>query len=184
MRKIFILMTLAVFLAFAASAQAAELKIGFFNMNEIGTSSDAYKANLASLQKEFEKEGQDLQKQAEAWQKKANDFKVQQQALSAEAREDRGSALNREKLELDDKLNRYARKRQTAEQRAQDQINRIIMYAANEVGKRENYSAIMEVNLAGAVMVDQKLDVGKAILQEANKVWKEKPKAVFGDGKK
>lgn len=183
MRRIIIFLSLTLCLLFAASASAAEMKIVFFNMGEVAEKSEAYQAHLAQLKKEFEPEGQKIQKEAEAFQKKINDFQLQQQALSPEARLDREAALGSEKRNLDDKMNVYARKRQAAEKRAEEQIHRIITYAVNEIAQREKYSAVMEQNLAGAFLVDKKFDISEALVKEANKVWKEKPKAVFGDGK-
>lgn len=180
MRKVLVSLTLAACLLFAANAEAAETRIVFFNMGEVAEKSDAYKIKLDQLKKEFETEGKKLQSEAEAWQKKVNDFQVQQQALSPTAREDRQAALATEKNNLDAKMNSYGRKRQTAEKDAEQLIQRIIFYAATEVAKRENFSALIEQNLGGAILVDPKLDVSDLILKEANKVWKDKPKAVFG----
>lgn len=183
MRKIVIFLSLAVCLLFTSVAGAAEMKIVFFNMGQVAEKSEAYQANLNQLKKDFEPEGQKLQKEAEAFQKKVNDFQLQQQALSPEARMDREAALTSEKRNLDDKMNAYGRKRQTAEKRAEEQINRVIAYAVNELAKREKYSAVLEQNLAGAFLVDEKYDISDILIKEANKVWKDKPKAVFGDGK-
>lgn len=180
MRKILVFLTLASCLLLASAAQAAEMRIFFFNMGEVAEKSDAYKVKIEQLRKEFEAEGKKLQQEAEAWQKKVNDFQVQQQALSASAREDRQAALATEKNNLDAKMTSYSRKRQTAEKEAEQLINRVIFYAAQEVAKREKYSALMEQNLAGAVLVDPKYDASDLILKEANKVWKNKPKEVFG----
>lgn len=180
MRKILVFITLAMCLVFATGAQAAEMRIVFFNMGEVAEKSDAYKVKLDQLKKEFEAEGKKLQQEAEAWQKKVNDFQVQQQALSPAARTDRETALTTEKNNLDAKMSNYSRKRQTAEKDAEQLINKVIFYAATEVAKREKYSAVMEQNLAGAILVDPQFDISDTILKEANKVWKDKPKAVFG----
>lgn len=184
MRKASILLALIVCLVFAASAQAAEAKFGFFNMAEIANQTDAYKAKLAELEKEFEKEANILKKLGDDLQKKANDFQVQQQALTPEARADRGEALNREKRDLDDRAQTHMRKLQVAERRAQEEILRILAYSAGEVGKRGKYSAVFEQSQAGVIIIDPKFDLSKEILQEANKVWKEKPAELFGGGKK
>lgn len=183
MRRILVFLSLIACLLFASAASAAEMKIVFFNMGEVAEKSEAYQANLNQLKKDFEPEGQKIQKEAEAFQKKVNDFQLQQQALSPEARMDREAALTSEKRALDDKMGAYGRKRQAAEKRAEEQIHRVIGYAVNEIAKREKYSAVLEQNLAGAFLVDAKYDISEALVKEANKVWKEKPKAVFGDGK-
>lgn len=181
MRKILVFIAVAAcFFAVTANAAQAEVKIGVFNMNIVIPESDAYKAKLAELQKQFESEGKSLEKQGEAFQKEVNDFQVQQQALSAEAREERQVALQRKKRDLDDKMNNFLRKKNAAENKAQDEIGRVILYAATEYGKREKFGIVMEQNNAGAILVAPQYDITKAILQEANKVWKEKPKAVFG----
>lgn len=183
MRKISILFALLACLVFAAQAQAAEAKFGFFNMHEIAEKIDAFQAKKAELEKEFDKESKALQKQRTDLEKKFSDFQVQQQALTPEARADRGEALNREKRDFEDRAQSHMRKLQTAEQRAQQEILRIIAYSANEVGKRGKYSAIFELTQAGVAMLDPALDLSNEILKEANKVWKEKPAALFGGNK-
>jgi Skp family chaperone for outer membrane proteins len=183
MRKTVIFLGMFAGLLFASAAQAAEMRIVFFNMGVVAEKSVAYKDNLDKLKKEFEPEGQKLQKEAEAFQKKVNDFQVQMQALSPEARTDREASLTTEKRNLDDKMNAYSRKRQIAEKRAEEEIQRVVAYAVNELAKREQYSAVLEQNLAGALLVDARYDISDALVKEADAVWKEKPKAIFGDGK-
>lgn len=182
MRKI--LLFVAVIACFGISlgntAQAADIKIGIFDITVVGNESEAYKAQLTTLQKQFDVEGKKLEKEGEAFQKEINDFQVQQQALSADAREERQVALQRKKRDLDDKLNNFMRKKTAAERNAMEQINKVIIYAASELGKREKYAIIMERQNAGALWVDPQYDISKDVLKEANKVWKEKPKAVFG----
>lgn len=184
MRKIFVLlaitMVVAMCLTIAASAQAAEMKIAFFNIAEVGPASDAYKAKVGDLQKEFEREGKALETSRDALQKKVRDFQVQQQALTPEARIDREGALNREGRELESKMQSYMQKRQLAERRAEEELHRIIFYAVQQYGKREKYSVIMDQMGSAAIYLDPKLDISKAILVEVNKVWREKPKELFG----
>ena len=183
MRKLTSTCVFLALLSFAWNTQAAELKVGFFDLNAVAQASDAYKVKNAELQKEFESEGKTLDKQNTDLQKKINDFQVQQQALSPEAREDRQIDLARQKRDLDDKMNNYMRKRQTAERRANDEINRVIGYAASAYGKRESFSFILEQNIAGVAWMNEALDVTKQVLAESNRVWKDKPKEVFGTGK-
>ena len=179
MRKLLMICVIACFpLAFAG--QAAELKVGFFNMPLVVRDCEAYKAKLAELQKEFDAEGKTLEKQNADLQKKINDFQIQQQALSPEAREDRQMDLARQRRDLEDKMNNYMRKRGAAEKRAQEEINKVILYAASEYGKREKFSFLLEQNTAGVVWLVDSLDLTRQVLDESNKVWKAKPREIFG----
>ncbi|MDR2504363.1 MAG: OmpH family outer membrane protein, partial [Deltaproteobacteria bacterium] len=174
------ILSLIIFCLSAGSALAAEYKIGFFNMAVVIRDSDAYKAKLAEFQKEFDAEDKRLQKQGGDLQKKINDFQIQQQALSPKAREERELDLSRQKRDLDDKMGMYLRRRGEAEKRAQEEINNVIVYAASEYGKREKFSFVLEQNTAGVVWMMDSLDLTKQVLEESNKVWKARPKEVFG----
>jgi Skp family chaperone for outer membrane proteins len=180
MRKSLFL-SLGFLLLFPVLLQAAELKIGFFDIVEVLNSCDAYKAKVAEFQKAFEQEGKVLEKQRTDLQKKISDFQVQQQALSPAAREDRQVDLARQERDFNDRMNDFMRKRNAAEQAAQNELTTVIIYAANSYGKREKFSAVLSSRQAGAVWVTPALDITKAVLEEANKVWKEKPKDLFSD---
>lgn len=175
MRKLLFVFTLAVCM-FAVSAQAAEIKIGVFNIDQVGRNSEAFKDLTTNLQKSFADEGKALEKAEADLKKKFNDFQVQQQALSAEAREDRQVELSRQKRDFDDRMNNYVRKLSAAEKRLSDDITKVVIYAAQQVGKSGKYDLVLEQQNAGAIVVADAIDMNKAVLEEANKVWKQKPK--------
>ena len=177
MRKI-ILLTMAFVLVAAASANAAELKIGLFNMGEVALDCDAFKDAQKKIQSTYGNEQKALENKEKDLQKKFEDFSVQQAGLSAEARQDRQVELMRLKRDHDDKKNDFMRKVTAAENKSREEITRVILIATAEYGKRNKYSLILDANSAGAIHVEPSMDVTADILKEANKVWKEKPKAL------
>ena len=179
MRKIIMLALVSTGLfLFAATAQAAEVKIGLFNMAEVAIECDAFKDASKKIQSTYGNEQKALEKKEQELQKKFEDFAVQQAALSAEARQDRQIELMRQKRDHDDKKNDFLRKIAAAENRSREEITRVILIATTEYGKRNKFSLIMDAASAGAIHVDPALDVTADILKEANKVWKDKPKAL------
>jgi outer membrane protein len=178
MRKLFIPLIL-IFCLLSVTAGAAELKIGLFSLNSVATSCDAYKAKQADMKKTFESEGKAVEKQGLDLQKLVNEFQIQQQALSPQAREDRQEALKRQSREFEDKRNDFLRRYSNAEKRAQEEIISIVLYSASEYGKREKFSFVLEMDRAGVLWVEQPLDITKAVLEETNKTWKTKPKDLF-----
>lgn len=177
MRKI-ILLTLAFVFLGAASASAAELKIGLFNMGEVALECQAFKDAQKKIQSTYSKEQKSLEQKEQELQKKFNDFNAQQAGLTAEARQDRQVDLMRLKRDHDDKKNDFMRKVTAEENRSREQITRVILIAAAEYGKRNNYSLILDANSAGAIHVMPSMDITADILKEADKVWKEQPKAL------
>jgi len=179
MKKI-VLLTLALFL-FAGSAVAAELKIGFFNMNDVALECDAYKDAQKRIQGAHTAEQQAIEKQGQELQKKVDAFNAQASALSVEAREERNLELMRLSRDFDDRKNAFIRKVSAAENRARDEIARAIVLASIDYGKRNRYSVIQDSNTAGAMYVDASIDITADILKETNRIWKEKPKALTDD---
>ncbi|MDR2826004.1 MAG: OmpH family outer membrane protein [Deltaproteobacteria bacterium] len=166
------------FCLFAVTAQAAELKIGLFNMEEVARSSDAVKENNKNLENTFGKERSAIEKTQKDLQDKFDAFSKQQAGLSAEAREERQATLIREKRDFDDRANAFQRKVTAAESRYREQVVRCIFLAVSDYGKKNSFSLILDANSAGAIHVAPALDITGAILKEANRVWKEKPKAL------
>lgn len=168
------------FCLFALEGQAAELKVGIFDLKAVAEGSEPFKVKQAEMKASFEAEGKTLEKQGAELQKKFNDFQMQQQALNPEAREDRQMELTRQKRDYDDKMNSFMRRFGAAEQRAHDEIVSIILYAATKYGEREKFSLVLEKEKSGVVWSAAVLDITKAVLAETNKVWKERPKELFG----
>ncbi len=182
MRKLLVVCTFAICM-FASAAHAAELKIGVFNMDKVGRECVAFKELTEKVSKSFEAENKALEKQSADLEKEFNNFKLQQQALTPEAREDRQVELSRKKRDLDDKANNFMRKVGAAEKRMSDDITKVVIYAVQEVSKRDKYTLILEQQQAGAIVVGSAIDINKTVVEEANKVWKQKPKEIFPDGK-
>lgn len=176
MKKI-ILFTLALSL-FASSAFAAESKIAFFNMTEVAMNCNAFKDEQKKIQSAHSGEVKALEKQRADLQKKIDNFKKQAQALTAEKREDMNMELMRLSRDYDDKQNSLNRKISAAENKAREELSRVIIVAVLDYAKKNGYTAILDSNSAGAIYVDKNADVTKAILDESNRIWKEKPKVL------
>lgn len=178
MRKTFLLtLVLCLFIALqAGAAQAAEAKIGVFNMAEVALECDAFKEAQKKLKDTYGKDEQALTKKEQELKKKFDDFAVKQAGLSAEARQDRQVALMREKRDHDDRKNDFMRKIAAAEGKTRDQISRAIVIAVGDYGKKNKYSMIIDSLSAGVFYLEPSMDITKDILRETNRVWKEKPK--------
>ncbi len=162
-------------------AYGTDFKVGFFDLSEIITSCYAYKDNMARIKKNFSREHEHLKKQEQDLQKRYADFKNRAASLSSEER----SALNLELMyasrTFDDKNTAFRRRRSAAENQARDEAGRVVALAVDTLGERENFMVIMETSAAGVMYIDKAIDITAAVLQEANRIWREKPRALAGE---
>lgn len=171
MRKL-VLLTCA-FILFSASAQAAELmKIGVYNLSKVVFECDAYKDEMKKMEAKYGKERTAIEKAQQDLEKKFEDLRTKQSALSQDARDERIRELNRQRRDLEERKNDFMRKVSVDENRMGSSITRVALLGASEFGKKNNYSLIIDANAAGAVHVVPALDITDAVLKEANHVYK------------
>ncbi len=164
MRKVLGLAILAVFLMTNA-AIAAELKIGVVDMQAIATDSEPAKdakkkmeSKYGTERKQIEKQGQDLQKKADALKKD-----------NSEAKQVEFIRLRRE---FDEKTRTFARKVEQDEIKIRQDMVTLVFRATYEVAKRKGFDYVVDVTAGGVLYAQQSMDLTKDVLAEVNKLWK------------
>lgn len=180
MRKLVLLMA-AIFLftgTTAVTATADELKLAVFSMREVAMKCQAFKDARDKAEKEFGKERKAIEDEETALQKKFDDYSKQQATMTAQQRDEAQMKLVSEKRAHDDKKALFMRKVGTLENKSAEQIGRLILVAANNYGKDNKYSLIMDADSAGVVHAIPSMDITQDILTAADKLYKENPKVM------
>jgi outer membrane protein len=159
-------------LVFAVSAQAAETKVGVFNSRAVAAKCDALTAALKKLESQFAGEKNQLEKQQADLRKRADELQTQGAAMSAQAREDKATALKRMGRDFEDKYQTFMRKVETSNSKVQQEFFGNLAKAAQEYGTRSGYSILLDTNMGGPVFFDKSVDVTADIITEINKIYK------------
>ena len=167
-----ILPVAALLLMLSAVPAFAAGKIGVAQIDQITAQSDMGKESERLLNAQFGKERDSLDKEAQAFQKKVEDFQKQAAALSDKARMDKAQELDRLNRELMQKQDAYNRKVAPVAEQINTQVIQTLDQAIENFSKANGYDII--INAQAVVYATDATNVSSSILTEANKVWKSK----------
>ena len=170
-------------LLMANMALAAELKIGYVDMREIATNSEPAKKAKTTMTAKFgaekdklEKQGKDLQKQADALKNPGNQTR--------EALDQKRSEFIRKKQDLDQKAREFSAKVEKEDVQLRNELLDVVFKAAKDFAVKKGITYLVDAN-SGILYADPAMDVTKEFMEEVNRQWKEKPPASSdGGGKK
>ena len=180
MRKSIFLAVLCT-LVFAATAYAADTKVGVFNSRAVAAKCDALTAAQKKLESQFAGEKSQLEKQNADLKKRAEGLQTQTAALSPEAREDKRTEFLRLKRDFEDRYQAFVRKAEAAGMKLQQEFMTNMVKAAQEYGTRKGYAILLDSAMGGPIYFDKGVDVTGDMIAEINRVYKE-PKAASGGG--
>lgn len=171
MRKVLFL-AIVFTLVTAATAQAAELRIGIFNSRAVAERSEPFTAARKKIENQYGPEKKKLETQAQALQKQADELQKQRSALSREALTDKGDAFMRSKRNFEDASQAYTRKVEAALIRIDQEFGARLMQAIQDYGMRKGYSMLVDQS-AGVAYFDKSLDVTEDLIKEVARVYRE-----------
>jgi outer membrane protein len=161
---------MAIVLAFAMTGTATAVeKIGFINMRTIIQDSEAGKRNFADFRKMFEQKKADIGKKEDELKKLRDELDKQKSVLTAEA-------FQEKETNFQVKLRDYQRLVKDTnddlalkEQALTGKLIPEILQVVESVGKKEGYSAIIDLNNPVIVYHDKQDELTKKIIDEYNK---------------
>lgn len=170
------LMALALILFTAAlPGQAhAEVKIGVVNFEKVVKGSEYWKQAKAKVEDKYKDESEAIEREYKELQKLGEELKRQSLALSREAKEDKQLEFTRKRRDFEDHRRAFARKLQTDQKKAQDEILQLLFEVTQEFGKKNGYTVIMDRAMGMVVYSDDAVEVTNDILVELNRVWRAK----------
>lgn len=168
LRTIVLSLTACFFLA--GTAAAADVSIGVADMQIAGSQCDAQVAAKNKFENQFKTENTQLDKQKEAFEKKAKEFEAQRGKLDQKAFEERVAGLRREAQQIGEKeMNMQQRIAAIQNGIAQD-LAELAVKAAAEVSKEKKLDLMLAQN--SVLFAGQSHDVTNDLLQAMNRIWK------------
>lgn len=150
------------------SAQPPIARIGVVDLQTIATESEPAKAFNAEMEKKYGKERDSIEKKGAALKKQAEGLKGSK--VSEQKRVD----FIKAKQKLDQQAHNYTRKVQQDEVKNRQDMITLIFSAAYEVAKAKGYNFVVDVNAGGVLYADRSMDLTQAVLEQVNKIYKEK----------
>lgn len=181
MRRLFIL-TLAAFMLFGATTYAADgdtaqpaatagpqvAKIGVVDMQTVATESDPAKAAKEQMESKYGKQREALEKKGQALKKQAEALK------NPKASDQKKVDFIKAKQQLDQDTRNFLRKVEQDEVKIRQDMVTLVFSATYEVARAKGYNFVVDVNAGGVLYADRSMDLTQAVLEEVNKLYKEK----------
>ncbi|MDC0335360.1 OmpH family outer membrane protein [Pseudodesulfovibrio sp.] len=161
----------AVFIVALQVAAFAETKIGAFSVQAVLVNSEYGKAMAAKMKAKFEPMQNELEKDASEIQKLEAELKNQDLALKLDAKQDKQREYRRKVRDHQDSVVAFRQKLQTESQKNQQPILEKIIRVANQYGKENGYSLIVEMQNV-VLFVAETADLTDEIIEELNKLKK------------
>ena len=160
---------LAVAIVLALAGIASAQKIGFINMRAILHDSEAGKKASVEFKKEVEKKKADIARKEEELKKLKDDLEKQKSVLTPEAYRDKETGYQAKFRDyqrmVQDANEALAQKEQAFTSKMIPEILKVV----EEVGKKGNYDAILDLNNPVIVYHDKADNLTKMIIEEYNK---------------
>lgn len=171
MRKILFLAVIFTLVS-AATAQAAEMRIGVFNSRAVAERSEPFTTARKKIEDQYGPEKKKLESQAQTLQKQADELQKQRSALSREAMTEKGDAFMRAKRNFEDASQTYTRKVEAALIRIDQEFGARLIQAIQDYGMRKNFSLLLD-QAGGVAYFDKSLDVTEDLIKEVARVYRE-----------
>lgn len=158
------LLVLTSAMAFGASAQAQEFKVGFVNTDRIFREANAAKAAQSKLESEFSKREKDLVNQGNALKTASDQFEREAPTLSESQR----VARQRQLVDQDREFQRKRREFQEDLSARKNEELAQVLERANRVVKQVAESDKYDVVLQEAVYINPKYDITEKVIKALN----------------
>ena len=163
------IMSIAILLlGFTFSANAADMKIGWIDMQKAIQSSNAGKSARKGLERDYKKKKAALDKKQKDLKKMSEDLQKKKLALSEKAFMEKQQNLQREVLKFQDELRKsdmeIQKKQSELTKPILDKIQKII----SDVSKDKGYSYILEKS-QGVMWAKKELDITDIVIKKVNK---------------
>lgn len=161
-----------------SSTQAwAEFKVGVFDLEKVTAQSQVHKDQTSGLQQSFSKQSEELKSQEEELMDRYAKFSQATMGMKAEERSALNLDLMRASRMFEDKNIAFQHSYKEAQEKAQAEVLNVIREAAAELGRKQNYSLVVESDATGAFFVGKDVDVTPEMIREADRVWQKRQTA-------
>lgn len=156
----------------AASAQTAEVKIGYIDLQKAITETTAGKKAKSELEKEFNSKKTELSKREANIKKMQEDFEKKKSVLAEEAKQTKAAELQGEMMKYRDLLGQSQLNIQKKEQELTKPILDKLQEAVDKVAKAGGYTIILEKSEQSVIWAKKEIDLTDTVVKEFEKTVK------------
>ena len=149
------------------NVQAAEMKIGLVDFQQVVEKSEPGQRVEAGLKKEGERMEAELKKDKEELEALKEKMEREATVMSREAREEKEIEFRVKARNLQEKDQRYRQEFVGKQRQEIDELRKVVLEIAQEVGKKEGFTII--VSKVGVLYNDPAVDLTDKVVQMLNK---------------
>ncbi len=153
----------------AFSVQAADMKVGWIDMQKAIQSSNAGKKAKAGLEKEFKRKKQALEKKQKDLKKMSEDLQKKKLALSEKAFMQKQQDLQKEFMKFQEEYRKSQLEIQKKESDLTKPILKKIQTAIDGIAKSKGYSYVLEKSEQSVMWAKKDLDITDLVIKKINK---------------
>jgi len=165
-KPIYIILAILV-MGLGFNVQAAEMKIGMIDFQQVVEKSEPGQRVEAGLKKEGERMEAELKKDKEELQALKDKMEREAMVMSREAREEKEIEFRVKARNLQEKDQRYRQEFVGKQRQEIDKLRKVVLEIAQEIGKKENFTMI--ISKVGVLYNDPAIDLTDKVVQLLNK---------------
>lgn len=159
----------AIALAFGFTASAAEIKLGFIDMQKAIQETAAGKKAKKDLEEEFNKKKKDLDKREAEIKKMGEDFEKRSMAMNEDARLKKQGEIQGEMRKYQELASKSQIEIQKKERDLTQPIVSKLRGILEEIAKKEDYTVILEKSEQSVMFAKKEIDLTERVIKEYDK---------------
>ena len=169
MKRLIVLSTVLLALVFVPAAMAAELKVGYVDLQKALNMSSSGKAAKEKMKAKFKDYDADVQKKQDELKKLKDDLEKQAMLLSAEARAAKERDYQQKVKDYQRMTKDIQEELQQADQDYTRKILEEIFKVVQNVGKQDGYTLILEKTESSILFANDSIDLTDRVIQTYDK---------------
>ncbi len=169
MKKMMVLASILSFLLFTSAAVAAEMKIGYVDLQKALNMSSSGKAAKEKMKAKFKDYDADVQKKQDELKKLKDDLEKQAMLLSAEARAAKERDYQQKVKDYQRMTKDIQEELQQADQDYTRKILEEIFKVVQSLGKQEGYTLVLEKTESSILYASDAIDLTDRVIQTYDK---------------
>jgi len=172
MRRLFVPLLAAAALALPAAASAADLKIGYVNLQRALNEVDEGRVAKEKLRAQFEESQRQLDKEQQALRARKEELDKKRLAMDEATLREKMAELDREMVRVSNLYAKLQKELAEAEARATQDIFAKMQTLVGQIAKQEGFTFVLESNEAGIVHAPAALDLTNDLVRRYNATHK------------
>jgi len=184
MRNVIVLAAITLAIAVPQAARAAELKIGFVNLQQAVSEVDEGKSARDALKKEFEQKQKTLDDKQNELKRLKDDLEKQMVVMSEEAKREKAMEFERKVNEMQQVYVQMQKDLSDREREMMKVIFDKMEAVIKDIAQAEGYAYVFEQQNAGLIVAPPSANMTNELVRRYNAKYKGTTPAKKADGKK